>query len=261
VIGMSDDECRHGLDAAWCTICKPKPAPVKRAPAPRAQSLRPKSSARPSRPPVPVDVGPDRALGALRPSLFHATAYESWPSIASFGLRTARQLADEAGVQLPSGLRPGPLDVSVAGGIARIRDQRAMDRAKIDDHLDEITLEQWLAIMNERAFLYARQNELTTLVNRYRPEGQDVILFDTPKLIRAMVEQIEVTTVSAASPQQWATCPCRGRETFVPLPLFEEAVADIQEVTVVGGIAEVDGLVRRVIRHHPDGSIDVVVEG
>ena len=204
-------------------------------------------------------LGPDRALAQLRPVLFHAAAYEAWPSIAEHGLRTAAQLADEAGQPLPAGLRDRPIDLHLVHGSVRLRDQRTLARGGVEAHLDGVSLDDWLSVLNERVFLFARQSDLTTLVNRHRAEGQDVVLFDTLQLLRSCGEQVEVAVINTGAPQPYATCACLGSETFVPLAIYDGTPAGVQEVTVVGGITSVEPLVRRVVRHLPDGSTDVLV--
>ncbi|MBO0747554.1 MAG: hypothetical protein J2O47_04355, partial [Acidimicrobiaceae bacterium] len=139
-------------------------------------------------------------------------------------------------------------------------DQRVLMRSRIETHLDGIGLGEWLAILDERVHLFARQKELTALLTRYQGEGQDLLVFDTPRLLASAGDRVEVATVVTAAPEPWASCRCRGRDTFVPLALFEDSVEDIEEVTIVGGLEDVTSLVSRVVRHHPDRSTEVVWE-
>ena len=265
---VDDEECPHGLDRAWCSICKAQaqkasgPAAGRSGPPARPATGR-RPSPRPSSPrPAALEPTPARALARLRPSLFHVTALGAWPSIAELGLRTAAQLADLADQHPLTSIRADRLDLVEGDGawLIRLRDQRPMLRAQIESHLDGVTLQQWLDLVNSRVYFCARQKDLTTLLMRYQNEGQDLVVFDTAKLLAAAAERVEVTAVSSGSPVAWGGCPCRGRDTFIPLPSFPGAAADIEEVTVLDGLASVDRLVTRVVRYHPDRSSEVLVD-
>jgi hypothetical protein len=135
-----------------------------------------------------------------------------------------------------------------------------MARSNIEAHLDGIDLTEWLDILNERVFLFARQRDLTTFLARYREsEGQDVLVFDTARLMDAAKGRFEVTTVNSTAPVPWEHCRCRGRDTFEPIGSFSGDVADIHEVTIVGGIERPADVVVRVMRYHPDGTTEVVL--
>jgi len=141
-----------------------------------------------------------------------------------------------------------------------IRDQRPMARAGIEGHLDGISLDDWLAVLNERVFFFARQKALSNLLARYQEsEGQDVLVFNTAKLLRAAAGRVEVTPVNPAEPVSWTRCPCRSRATFVPIDDYGAAIDDIEEVTVIGGVDNVADLVVRVIRYHPDRTNEVLL--
>jgi hypothetical protein len=115
-------------------------------------------------------------------------------------------------------------------------------------------------MVNRRVFLYAQQKSLTTLLSRaVAAGGQDVVVFDTRKLIAASAGRVEVITDELAAPEPWAHCPCRGAETFVPLETYRGDPAEVFEVAVVDGIPDVTGLVTRVVRYHPDRSTEVIV--
>ncbi|MDP9075486.1 MAG: hypothetical protein M3N98_15240, partial [Actinomycetota bacterium] len=212
--------------------------------------------ARASAPPVR---GPVDTLSSLRKVLFHATAYGAWPSIAELGLLpTTELLAGDPRLATPR-LEPIGI-VHPAGHGVSVRDQRPMVRANIEAHLHGIGLSEWLAILNERTFLFARQKDLTTFLGRYQEaEGQDVLVFDTARLLAAAKGRTEVATVASTAPVPWDRCPCRNRDTFEPIETFAGDVADIHEVTIIGGIQAAADLVVRVIRYHPDRTTEVLV--
>lgn len=261
---MADEECPHGLDREWCSLCRQAasgapPAGVKRRPAPRSPA-----ASRASRPAAvrsaPVALGPAEALAKVRKVVFHATAYGGWESIAESGLRTAAQVL---GVEAPT--RPREDDVvrdAPAGGTYTVREQRLMARARIEDHLDGLTLTEWLALLNRRSYFFAQQKDLTTHLGRYQQSvGQDVLVFDTARLLGAARGRVEVTTVAPTQPDGFGRCRCRGAETFVPLGGYRGGPAEVVELTVLDGLESVEGLVGRVVRYHPGGAPPEVIVG
>jgi len=275
-----EEECPHGLDTAWCSLCKaqaaklsvakrladapPAPAATAIARRPRAShqaaTRRAASSAEPRQTTSASGLDAGRALARLRPVLFHAAAWGAWPSIAELGLQTAAQLATDAGHGPLTAVRADHVDlVQASDWSMRLRDQRPLVRSRIESHLDGISLRAWLDILNERVFFFARQKELTTLLSRYQNEGQDLLVFDTTKVLAAVRARMEVATVNSGAPVPWANCPCRGRDTFLPLDRFDGKVADIEEVTVVGGLQAVERFVARVVRYHPDRTTEILV--
>ena len=64
---------------------------------------------------APRPATPAQELAKLRPVVFHAAAYGSWPSIAELGLQTAASLAAESGSVMDS-IRPGPVDITLPTG-------------------------------------------------------------------------------------------------------------------------------------------------
>jgi hypothetical protein len=209
----------------------------------------------PARPPQ----GPVEALVALRKVLFHVTAYQAWPAIEELGLLPAVEVL--AGDPRLRAARTDDVAVThPSGHQILVREQRTMARANMEAHLDGIGLDEWFDLVNERVFLFARQRELTTYLSRHREAGGlDVVVFDTARLLGAAKGRVEVTTVCPTAPVPWEHCRCRDRGTFEPVEAFKGDVADIEEVTVVGGIEDVHRLVVRVMRYHPDGKTEVVL--
>jgi len=265
---VADVDCPHGLEPEWCSLCKQAasgapPTGVKRRPAPRGPSTRGPAATRTPRAPRSVSpsappLGPVDALAKVRRVLFHATAYGAWESIAESGLRTAAQaLESDAATRVREDdiVVPAP-----AGGSFTVREQRLMARSRIEDHLAGVTLPEWLALLNRRAFLFAQQKDLTTHLARFQHSvGQDVIVFETGRLLRTARGRVEVTTDPSTLPEGFGHCPCRGPHTFVPLESYRGSPADVVEVTVIDGIESIEGLVTRVVRYHPKGSPEVLV--
>jgi hypothetical protein len=258
---VADDECPHGLDPSWCTFCKRRAAgePPRGVRRPAIKAPTPRKARAPATPAAPL--GPARALAKLRKVVFHASAYGAWPAIAELGLRTSAQLLGDVADPRLGEVRKDNIEVAHdSGHQVTIRDQRPMVRAGIEPHLDGIALDEWLDLLNQRVFFFARQKGLSTLLARYQEsEGQDVLVFDTAKLLTAAAGRAEVTTVNPAEPVSWNRCPCRGRSTFVPVDAYTGALDDVEEVTVVGGVERVTDLVARVVRYHPDRTTEVLL--
>lgn len=269
-----EDECPHGLDPAWCSFCIRKaagePPPGVRRPrvpaAPKARARPPATGVRTGSSgatlrgaSAPAPRGPVEALVALRKVLFHVTAFQAWPCIEELGLLPAAEVLDGD----PRLRAARTEDIAVAHPSGReilVREQRSMARANMETHLDGIGLDEWFELVNERVFLFARQRELTTYLSRHREAGGiDLVVFDTARLLAAAKGRVEVTTVCPTAPVPWEHCRCRDRDTFEAIETFKGDVADIEEVTIVGGINDVRRLVVRVMRYHPDGKTEVVL--
>jgi len=103
-------------------------------------------------------------------------------------------------------------------------------------------------------FLFTQEAHVQRLLKAYADRGQDVLKLKTASLLAAYEGHIEVSTRnSGALPR--TSQPSRGRHTFVPLADFPaDQVAAIQEVTILGGIDQIEPFVTNVIRYRPDGS-------
>ena len=233
---------------------------MKARPTPKVRAVRSRTggSSRATTPrSVATPLGPAAALARARKVVFHATSYGAWESIAESGLRTADQILEAPAVRF----REDDVVVAApAGGTYRVRDQKLMARARVQDHLDGINLREWLALLQRRTFFFVAQRDLITHLARYQQSvGQDVLVFDTARLTRAAAGRIEVTTVNPSAPDAFGFCPCRGPSTFIPLGAYQDQPGDVVEVAVVDGLQSVEGLVDRVVRYHPGGASEVLV--
>jgi hypothetical protein len=212
------------------------------------------------------DVGEGRtvaaaALAARYPALWHCCFSGAWPGICAYGLQSVASLAELA--QVPARLRERlihqrrtrseRLDLPHAHQ-AVLRDQGPLSSRSLEHHLKGIGVEAWLALLSARVFLFTRERHVQRLLVAYKADGQEVIKLKTAALLAACAGRVEVTTInSGALPR--TTSPSRGADTFVPLETFPaDKVAAIQEVTVLGGIENIQPLTTSVIRHVPDGT-------
>jgi hypothetical protein len=201
------------------------------------------------------------ALAARHPALWHCCFIGAWPGICVHGLQSVASLAELA--QVPSQLRGHMLRQRRTqserlelpdGHQAVLRDQAPLRSRKLGRHLEDMGEEDWFTLLNARVFLFTQERHVRRLLAAYADEGQDVIKLKTSALLAACGDRVEVATVnSGALPR--TSSPSRGRRTFVPLATFPaNNVAMIQEVTVLGGINDIQPLTTSVIRHHPDGT-------
>jgi hypothetical protein len=201
------------------------------------------------------------ALATRYPALWHCCFIGAWPGICAYGLQSVASLAELAQV-------PAPLHEHIIqqrrtrserlelpdGHLAVLRDQGPLRSRSLERHLKDIGEEAWLALLNARVFLFTRTGHVQRLLDAYKTEGQDVIKLKTSALLAACADRVEVTTINAGALPRTIS-PSRGTDTFVPLAAFPaDKVAAIQEVTVVGGIENIQPLTTSVIRHHPDGT-------
>jgi hypothetical protein len=130
--------------------------------------------------------------------------------------------AEVGRLQLPNGTQ------------AVLRDQHPLHARRLSSHLQDLSLEQWLQLLNARVFLFTKEPHSQRLIKAYADQGQDMLKLKTASLLAAYEGQIEVSTRnSGALPR--TSQPSRGRHTFVPLVDFPaDQVAAIQEVTILG---------------------------
>lgn len=213
---MPDQECKHGLEPAWCSLC-------------RNAALR-----------SPRPISPEARFVQMRPVLFHVTALDNVEGIRKRGLRTTTQLAVEAGVAL-GGVRREVLQL--AG--ATVRDQRPIISKTLVDHLGGVTLYEWLEILNGRVFLFPDEDRAMALAQTYAEQSipQAVLEFKTADVLAVAGDRLEVAGRNTGAVPREKGCPCRGRSTFVALAAAPE-LRRVQEVTVVDGLQGVGFTVR-----------------
>jgi hypothetical protein len=196
-------------------------------------------------------------MAKTRPTLFHATALHSWESIAASGLLPAAHIAASGGHAPLTAVRAESLRVSMPSGEAVIRDQAPLLGGRIMTSLDGVSLLEWMEILNQRVFLFAKRDDLDGLLAVYKAVGQDVLIFDTAKTLKALAGSVEVCKINSGALGRSAAST-RGPNTFIPLAGWTGTPSQIREVTIVGGIMDVTGLVRRVERHFPDGTMELI---
>ncbi len=191
-------------------------------------------------------------LVARFPRLWHATYPGGWDGISATGLRTAADLlasggrADQAGA-----LRPESVSLTTADGTATLREQTC-NRPDPAPYLDAMTVPEWWTLLNSRSYFFVDREAVDRLVDASIERGiaQEVITFETRRLLGPVADHVEITTVNAGVFPR-AAGPARGRSTFQPLADYAGLAAKIKEVTVTVPVEVADAAVVSVVSVAP----------
>lgn len=216
-------------------------------------------------------------LVRLYPQLHHMAEGGSWASIQQIGLRTTRQLVDECNVdpatrQQILGQRRGrshEVAHPVVGAVT-IRDQGPLGLHNLRPALMDMTVEQWLDVLNDRVFLWAHPERLTRLLKArwYRDSIHDVLVVDTARLVDAHRDRIRLTGMNTGA-TIFPSAPKRGSNTFQKIELFpfderrrarKRLVENVVEVCVLDGLHDVADFVIRVERRQGATLVETLYE-
>ena len=205
---------------------------------------------------VPVGISPAE-LAATYPRLYHMADRDAWPSIAVHGLLSTEAIFDMCAVpaeerrRLQAEPRPDLVTFSADGFGFVVRDQKPLNAKKLAACLVDMTVPQWLAMLDSRVFFWPTEKRVRTLLNAraYRGRKHLVIAVDTAALLRRHGDAVELSPINSGNTAYDAKP--RGRRTFLPLadyPFAErrrirgrrEAVA---EVTVRHAVPDIEALV------------------
>lgn len=200
----------------------------------------------------------------LYPRLYHVAEAGSWPDISRRGLLTSAQICDLHDVPdadrqtLLTQRRPtkSALDHPLHGR-AVLRDQGPLSAAKLAKCLtDDMTVEQWLAALNDRVFFWLQENRLARMLTAYADQDHDVLTVDTAGLVAVHQARVRLSRINSGSTAYLARP--RGPGTFqriedYPHPARRRAVAaasDVAELCVLDGVPDIVDHVLRVERRH-----------
>lgn len=206
------------------------------------------------------------------PQLFHMAAAGSWPAIQRHGLLTTEDIVRTAGLaaeaqealllqrRASSTLVEHPLLGRVA-----IRDQGPLNLTHLRGSLTDVTVEEWLAILNSRVFFWLHPDKLAALLNarRYRGEPQDVITVDTRGLLNDFGHLVRLSPMNSGA-TLYPNTPARGSETFSTIADYDYAERRrrrgpqnaIVELAVSGGVPNISDYVIEVRRIQGDTVLD-----
>lgn len=202
----------------------------------------------------------------LYPHLYHVAQADSWPYIRSYGLLTTRQLVDACNVSADARadvldqLRPRSIELShPAMGRVVIRDQAPLREQFLLECLTDITVVEWLQILNNRVFFWLHRDKLRRFLGafNYRARPHDVLVVDTASLLAAHCENVELSAINSGA-TLYPNAPQRGPDTFKRVedypyterrrgrPLSEAIV----ELAVPNGVSDMADHVVQVERWH-----------
>ncbi len=208
------------------------------------------------------------------PRLFHMAEADSWESIQNIGLKTTIQLVDECGVdpdtsdrilreRRPRGFR---LQHPVVGDVV-IRDQGPLKLHNLEPSLIDVTVEEWLHVLNSRVFFWLDERRLNRLLQArlYRDMPHDVLVIDTEKLVEAHLANIRLSPMNTGA-TIFPSAPARGTETFTAINAFPfqerrkgRALQDVVvELSVIDGVPDVAEYVVQVQRRVGSEVRDVI---
>ena len=208
------------------------------------------------------------------PRLYHMAAAGSWDSIRTNGLMTTEQLVDACA---PSAqLRDDVLGVVRKRSIALqhpngyqvlVRDQAPLRAPFRERVLIDVTLPEWLNILNSRVFFWLQPTKLSELLNarRYRDSAHDVLTVDTASLVAAHLANIRLSPMNSGATLYPNAAP-RGRTTFQTIADYRFTVGPkggvrtpITELAVIGGVRDITRHVVRVEQRRCDTVLKVLV--
>ena len=186
------------------------------------------------------------------PLLHHMAEPGSWPAIQQIGLLSTQQLVTELlQKQRKSSVQLHHPEV----GSITIRDQGPLREHNLEKLLVGMTIEEWLAVLNDRVFFWLHPARLDKLLSAklYRKKAHDVIILKARDLLERHRDRVRITAMNTGA-TTFPGLPERGVGTFMRVedfpfterrrgrPLQDAAV----ELAVIGGVPDIADLVRRV---------------
>jgi hypothetical protein len=207
------------------------------------------------------------------PELYHVSELGSWPSIRRHGLLSPARLLDvfqasdeqRSAVLASRRLRSVPL-THPDGAVATIRDQLPLLPGRLANCLTDMSLDEWLSLLNDRVFLWPtheRRDRLLT-AKEYAGRAHDVVVIDSARLVARHAARIQLSAINSGATRPFAHS--RGSRTFLPLVDFPYADrrrrvgrgAAIAEVAVCDAIPDVEELTLRVERREAGRLLKVI---
>lgn len=211
-------------------------------------------------------------LIARSPRLFHMAEAGSWPLIQQNGLLTTEHLVRSA--QLPKDVESELLEqrravstrfVHPLYGDVVIRDQGPLNLTHLQGALTDVTVEEWLGILNSRVFFWLHPDKLAGLLNarRYRNHPQDVLTVDTRSLLDAAEDRVRLSPMNSGA-TLYPNTPARGSRTFTTIDDYDYdaqrrrrgPIDAIVELAVIDGVPDIADHVIDVRRVQGDTTID-----
>jgi hypothetical protein len=205
---------------------------------------------------APVGISPVE-LAATYPRLYHMADTDAWPGIAAHGLLSTAAIFEKCAVpagerrRLQAKPRSDLVRFTANGHQFIVRDQKPLNDKKLARCLIDMTVPEWLAMLDSRVYFWPTEKRVRTLLNAraYRGRRHLVIAVDTAQLLDRHGEAVELSPINSGSTAYDAKP--RGSRTFLPLAEYpfeerrrirgrREAVA---EVTVRYAVPQIDEMI------------------
>lgn len=208
------------------------------------------------------------------PVLHHMAEYDSWPRIQKIGLRTTEQLVDACNPDdttrdaILRQRRPQPVQLEhPVVGTVTIRDQKPLLMHNLKPKLTDVTVEEFLELLNSRIFMWTHPKRLEKLLSAraYRSAKHDVLVLDTASLVEAFADNIRLTGMNTGATIFPNASP-RGAESFMRIADFPFAarrkplVDNVVELCIIGGVDHVQDHLIRVERRQGAKIIQTVYQ-
>ena len=198
------------------------------------------------------------------PVLYHSTAGGRWAAIRDHGLWTAEQIVRTAGCDRQSAdlilstrrAHAVQLTHPVLGAVT-VRDQAPLRPEVLRPCLTDLSVAQWLSLLNNRVFFWLHLSRVSTLLSgrRNRDLEHDVIAVDTASLVEAHGQRIRLSPINSGAALYPNAAP-RGSQTFHTIADYpyeqrrrtRVVSASIAELAVADGVRDIAGHTVRVQR-------------
>jgi hypothetical protein len=212
---------------------------------------------------VRLGTAPRRNLAAMKvdelvsrfPVVYHTTAGGRWTTIRDHGLWTAEQIVRTAWCDRQSAnlilttrrTHAVQLTHPVLGAVT-IRDQAPLRPEVLKSCLTDMSVAEWLSLLNHRVFFWLHPSRVSTLLSgrRNRDVEHDVIVVGTASLVEAHHERISLSPINSGATLYPNAAP-RGSQTFHTIADYPYAQrrqtravsASIVELAVADGVRDI----------------------
>ncbi|HKE98391.1 MAG TPA: hypothetical protein VKG45_05620 [Actinomycetes bacterium] len=194
------------------------------------------------------------------PRLYHMTEDGAWSSIRRRGLLSTASLIDLFEIPEPKRTRlleerrPESVELThpVHGRVV-LRDQKPLWPSKLQNLLTDMTVPQWIRLLNGHVFFWLHPDRLTGLLNAraYRERPHLVLTLDTRSLVSSRAGLVRLSRINSGSAAYMNGR--RGSATFQRIVDYQhprpralpEPPKHVAELTVPGGVPDLE---RHVIR-------------
>jgi hypothetical protein len=212
-------------------------------------------------------------LVRLYPEAFHMAAPDAWPMIVKHGLMSTEALLDLFEVpeprrtQLLSRRRPTSVTLShPVHGMAVVRDNIPLSESKLARALTDMTVEEWLRLLNSHVFFWLQRKRVDGLLGAraYRNGSHLVITVDTADLIEQVGEKAVTLSRINSGSTAYRAMP-RGSDTFRTIHTYEHparrralaSASDVAELCVERAVPDIAAVTLRVDLHTPSGTKEI----